>query len=336
MSNFLAVATVTAALGNLLRQAIQTEEPGAVSGARVTTVRPEDFDDGAPQAGVNIYLYQTTPNAALRNSDLPTRDSSGQLVQRAQAALDLHYLLTFYGNDNALEPQRLLGSVVRTLHSQPVLSREAIRKLIAAINPGDPNDYLRHSNLADQVEAVKFSPIVLNLEELSKLWSVFFQTAYRLSIAYQSSVVLIESEETPRAALPVADRNVHGSPLLRPLIEKVLSQKTADAAALENQPIVVNDILVLTGKRLRGEHTLVRFDAAEISADKLLELNDTQIKFRLETAIIPEEFLRVGKHGVQVVHQIRFTENGELHNVFESNPVFMTLRPSVEEPPTLE
>lgn len=330
MSNSLAVAAVTAALSNIVRKAIQVDEPGSVPGARVTTVRPEDFDDGAPQPGVNIYLYQTTPNAALRNIDLPTRDFSGQLVQRAQAAIDLHYLFTFYGDDNLLEPQRLLGTVVRLLHSRPVLTRDLIRQFLESINPGDPNDFLLTSDLASQVEVVRFSPIMLNLEELSKLWSVFFQTAYRLSIAYQGAVVLIESKESPGATLPVAERNVHGTTLQNPLIERVLSQESDDAPARENRPIVAGNNLILIGKRLKGEDTLVRFDEAEIPAAQLIELSDTQIKFKLATPPVPNEFLRVGRHSVQVVHHLKFSANGEPHKIFEANPVFVNLRPSID------
>ena len=55
----------------------------------------------------------------------------GNWRSRPQAALDLHYLLTFYGNEAQLEPQRLLGSVVRTLHARPVLTRQQIQQTIA-------------------------------------------------------------------------------------------------------------------------------------------------------------------------------------------------------------
>ena len=72
-----------------------------------------------PTTGVNVFLYQVTPNAAWRNADLPTRRANGDLIQRPQAALDLHYLLTFYGDESLLQPQRVLGSVVRTLHCGP-------------------------------------------------------------------------------------------------------------------------------------------------------------------------------------------------------------------------
>jgi hypothetical protein len=201
MSNFLAIATVTAALRQTLGPAIAV----AVPGATVTTMRPDAPHDGTTQARVNLYLYQVTPNSAYRNADLPTRRTDGQVVQRAQVALDLHYLFTFYGDESRLEPQRLLGNVVRILHSQPVLTREVIQKTIA-----DPTfaPFLANSDLADAAERVKFTRIELALEELSKLWSVFLQTPYSLSVAYQASLVLIESEDAIQTAPPVKVRNV--------------------------------------------------------------------------------------------------------------------------------
>ena len=195
MSNFLAVATVTAALSEFIQAAIGPD----VGSATVTTARP-DGGTGTPPTSVNVYLYQVTPNAALGNVDLPTRRGNGDLVQRPQAALDLHYLLTFLGDEGKLEPQRLLGSVVRAFHARPVLTRDLIRQTIAK----SKFDYLATSNLADAVELVKFTSLALSLEELSKLWSIYFQTPYNLSVAYQGTVALIESENSTQAALPVA------------------------------------------------------------------------------------------------------------------------------------
>src|SRR5262245_41877221 len=201
MSNFLAIATVTATLSQVLQTAVGADVPGAT----VSTMRPDSTGSGIPTSGVNLYLYQVTPCASLRNADLPTRRYDGQLVQRPQAALDLHYLLTFYGDEAQLEPQRLLGSVVRTLHARPVLTRQQIQQTLA-VEPF--STLLAGSNLATGVELVKFSPLPLSLEDLSKLWSVFFQTTYTLSVVYQGSVVLIESDDTPEASLPVQTRHL--------------------------------------------------------------------------------------------------------------------------------
>src|SRR5262249_1880890 len=162
MSNFLAIATATASLSQVLQAAITPDVPGA----HVTTVRP-DGNGALPNPGVNIFLYQVTHNASWMNADLPSRRGNGDLIQRPQAALDLHYLLTFYGDDGHLEPQRVLGSVVRALHARPIITRDIIRQTIAK-----PNfTFLATSDLADAIELVKFTPLPLSLEELSKLWS---------------------------------------------------------------------------------------------------------------------------------------------------------------------
>src|SRR5579863_1791920 len=162
MSNYLAIATVSAALQQVLIGPVGQ----AVSGASVGFNRPDPTAVTTPL--VNIFLYQITPNAAFRNADLPTRRSDGTLVQRPQAAFDLHYLLTFHGDDTKLQPQLLMGAVVTTLHSQPLLSPQNIQ---SAITSGQFNGALTSSDLGGQVERVKFTPSALSLEEFSKLWS---------------------------------------------------------------------------------------------------------------------------------------------------------------------
>ncbi len=96
----------------------------------MTSHRP-DAATPHPAPTVNVFLYQVTPNVAWRNADLPTRRRSGQPLRRPRAALDLHYLLTFYGEESKLEPERLLGSVVRQLHERPVLTRKLIERTLA-------------------------------------------------------------------------------------------------------------------------------------------------------------------------------------------------------------
>ena len=203
MSNYLAIATATATLRDVLQEAAVQ----AVAGADVTIKRPEKaMADGTDKAGINIFLYQVATNAALNNSNEPIRNAGGQFLRRPQIALDLYYLLSFLGADGGLEPQRLLGSTMIALRTQPVLSRDAI--LEATQN----YSYLAQSDLFDQIESVRFTPFDLSLEQLSKLWSVFFQVPYVLSVAYVASVVLIEAEVTPILIKPVLVRDIAVSP----------------------------------------------------------------------------------------------------------------------------
>jgi hypothetical protein len=92
------------------------------------------------------------------------------------------------------------------MHTQPLLTPDVIRSTVAN------NSYLSASNLAEQVELVKFGPLNLSLEELSKLWSVFFQVPYTLSMAYFASVVLIEAEADIPAVKVVIERGIHVRP----------------------------------------------------------------------------------------------------------------------------
>jgi len=213
MSNFLAIATATATLQQLLLTSLSAD----VAGADATTLRPDNASLSTPgNFGVNIYLYQANPSVAWRNHDLPTRRSTGQTIQRPRLALDLYYLLTFYGEEETLQPQRILGSVARTLNGQPILTRDLIQATIDAAVAGDENHFLGGSDLANEIERVKFTPVPLSLEELSKLWSVFFQTPYTLSMAFIGSVVFVESAETPLQTLPVQTRDISVTPSLLP------------------------------------------------------------------------------------------------------------------------
>jgi len=305
MSNYLAVATVTATLQRVLQSVIGADVPGA----KATMARPDTPGHGVPDVGVNIFLYEVAPNAVLRNMDLPTRSGNGQAVQRPAAALDLHYLMSFYGKDSELEPQRVLGSVVRQLHSRPLLTRKMIQDTVA--DPG--YSYLATSNLADALEPVRFSPLSLSLEELSKLWSIFFQTPYALSVAYCASMVFIEEELTPVTPLPVRERQVFVVPFQQPFIENVDPEIVASGATL-----------TISGQNLRGDVTKLKFGAAlatpaTVSAHKI-------------TVPLPAT-LQPGVRTVQVIHDFDFGTPNEPHRGFESNVAPFILQPRITTAP---
>jgi hypothetical protein len=304
MSNFLAIATVTAALQQLLQPPVNA----AVTGAKVGFNRPDGSGSGSPSPGVNVYLYQVTPNAAFRNLDLPTRRGDGTLVRKPLAALDLHYLFTFQGDDAALEPQRMLGAVASTLQDQPLLSSDDINAAVSS------NSFLTTSDLANQVERVRFTPTALTLEEFSKLWSAFFQVEYSLSAAYQASVVLIESEEAPQAALPVQARNLYVSPFQYPTITQVVSQEGAD------QPILPTSTLVIQGTNLLGAVTLVRIGNVTVTPPTVTE----------KAIIMPVPAnAQAGLLGLQVIQQVELGTPPVPHSGFESNVAAVVLHPVI-------
>jgi hypothetical protein len=313
MSNFLAIATVTAALRRTLEDGLKKDH---FDEATVTTVRPNGANSGIPSTGTNLYLYMVTPNAALRNSDMPNYNSEGRLIQRPQVALDLHYLLTFYGDEKELKPQRLLGNAMRTLDTRPILTRQMIRSTI--IDDVRYSTFLQTSNLAEALETVKFTPATLSIDELYKLWSVFFQTPYQLSVAYIGTVVLIESDETPQSTLPVRERSLYVMPFHQPVVEKILSAEGSNA------PILAESTLLIKGKRLKGDITLVKIDGAKI---KPSNISETQITAPL--SLLPSS-LNAGVHGLQVVHELLLGKPPTSHNGVESNVSAFVLHPSIE------
>lgn len=196
MSNYLAVATTTETIAQVIRDAITP----AVAGAEVTTDRPDRAGKDAA-ARVNVFLYQVSPNPSLRNADLPMRGADGILASQPRTALDLYYIITFYGRDEQLVTQQLLGLTAATLHLHARLTRQDVLRAIEAA----PGGFLNDSDLAGQTESINLSPHALTLEELSKLWSVMFQVPYALSMSYQCSVVLIDG---PAVAPAPAVRSV--------------------------------------------------------------------------------------------------------------------------------
>lgn len=314
MSNHLAIATMTATLQRTLQASVQNH----VEGARITTVSPSEIGKGTPETGVNIFMYQVITNPALHNIDATPFRTKGTPVRR-QAALDLYYMLSFYGNNSELAPQRLLGSVVRTLNDKRTITREMIRE---ACND-TTFSFLRESALADQLQQISILPLDLNLEDLSKTWSVFFQTPYILSVAYKSLVVMVEGEEVFSRSLPVRDRRSGGfsSFLSRPKIERVTSQAGHSAA------ILADSTLLIQGQQLKGDrYTQVRIGGTDITPT---DITETEIKLSLEA--LPETALRAGVQSLQVIHpnSLTTTEFSGGRRGAESEAAPFVLRPRV-------
>lgn len=287
MSNQLAVAAATRTLARLLDQDLVRD----FTGAHAVPGRPDvtATDDSDPQA--RIFLYRVEPNTAWRTSALPSRSSSGQVYERPQIGLTLHYLVTFVGNEALQEPQRMLGSVMRTLNARPLLTRAAVEEMVAEALLEDANHPMGLADLAEQPELVRVSPLPLTGDELSTLWSSFFQAPYRLSVAYEASVVVLTSDDTPTRSLPVRDRRVFTTTMLRPVIHQ------AEAEDGPNGPIQVGTTVVITGRQLRGEElTSVAFGGVEVTPAPE-EVSGTRIEVDAPTGV------RAGATGLRVVHR---------------------------------
>jgi hypothetical protein len=189
-----AIAAVAATLRNMLASGV-TPDPD-LNDTTVTTQPPDRARAAGNNANqLNIFLYQALPNAAWRNMDLPGRVNPGE-TGMPPLALTLHFLITAYGRDNDLVQPfslQLIGRAMNVLNDHAILQAKEIK------------DALPGNDLYAQLEHVRLTLQPLSTEEIYRLWSGF-QTPYRTSVAYEASVVLIDSTRPVKAALPVLTR----------------------------------------------------------------------------------------------------------------------------------
>ena len=318
MSNALAIAAVTSTLRYLLEQALGGSQPGPVGSAAVTTLRPEQLADadavGSDARGINVYLYRVTPNHAWNLTDLPTRRPDGTLASRPMAALDLHYLVTCYGDDVTLDPQRLLGRAALALAVTPVLGRDLVGLAIEEYRHDTDTAFLADADLAGQVELVKLSPTVLSLEDLSRLWGVL-GTPYLLSVTYTATVVLLEAELTPAGVLPVRRPVVSVAPIAPPRLAGVDTEPPGAA-------IGTGSVLRLRGSGLLGRLTAVQVGPAQLGPGPLARPD-------LLTVTV-QDTVPAGVHAVQVVLRAPGPGAGAAGRVTaRSNSLPVLVRPAV-------
>lgn len=332
MSKSQAIAAVT----SMLAHQVNVSTGADVNIGRPTA--PEGTD--APPRKVQIFLYQVTPNAALRNMDLPTRDTLGQKVtQRPQIALDLHYLFSFYGDDEKLEPQLLMGQVMRDIHARPTLTRQTIATIITNIGNADRKQIIEDSEISNSLELVKFAPSVLSLDDMFKLWSVFSQTPYVLSVAYQATVVLIEAEENSQSALPVLqrgkdDRGIETLPAPFPVIESIYFGLPADKDAvprpLSFPSAKLDSVVILKGQNLAGDEVRVRFTHQRLLLvrDELIAAED--VSGEEITVTIPSVPATANTDWAAGLYSVKvLIKRGDGDREYISNELPITLSPEV-------
>lgn len=252
MSNVLAIAATTRTLRNLLLARMPVLDTD-LNDLEVTLQPPDVARKGISKAQLNLFLYQVVYNAGWRNMDMPGRVRPGETAQPA-LALNLHYLITAWGrgdSDIDAVSHRVLAAAMSTLHDRPVLDGDDIRNA------------LPDNDLADQIERVRLTALPQSVEEISKLWTAF-QTNYRVSSAYEATVVLIDSQAPSRAALPVLrrgaqDRGVISMASAAPSLSKVILPHAQAAARL-------GDDIVLGGNQLVPANLVARFNNLRLDA----------------------------------------------------------------------
>ncbi|MDR0493613.1 MAG: DUF4255 domain-containing protein [Nitrososphaerota archaeon] len=321
MSDYRAIATVTAVIRDILRESQQktaegnTVDVSTSSPAAIKTLITKDNDI------LGLFLYQVTPNAACRNLDLPTRNQSGQPMVKPTLALDLHYLLSA-SSINELKAQLMLSSAMIALHENAIIPKQKINETILLNTDLKPvgEDFLSKSNLINQIESLKISIQLLTIDELTKLWSSFAQTEYRLSVAYHVSVIFIESTLEPTPSLPVSKRQILAIPIKQPIIEKIEPQIMA-----YNSDNLDDRKLIITGRNLDSDKVLVAIGDKEIEVVDKKAISENQLR-----VTVPSDTL-AGITRVQVLQKIQFETDEQGHKGYASNVAAFVLAPNLKK-----
>ncbi len=261
MSNATAIAAVTGALCTLFGKIASMQS--ALADLKVTAVPPDQAGTDVSTSAINVFLYQVATNAAWRNMNVPRQVPAGGIAspppEIPPAALDLNYLITAYGKDNDDTLAHLaLAEVVSLLADNACLSPQLIQAAVV-------NSAITGIDLGQQAERVRLTPKPLNIEEISKLWTIF-QAKYRVSVSYQVSVVLIDSAQPPRAPLPVTSFNIGVAPG-----STTLPTLTRMALPGGQQSARLGDSVVLSGYNLggSGDNLAVLFQSPLLAAPLL-------------------------------------------------------------------
>lgn len=286
MSNLLAVAQATEALRGLLERSVQPDLPYAI---KVEARKPPS--NPPADATITVFCYQVTPNGSMRNADAPVRDSSGAVIDTPRAAYNMNFLISCYGPEIDLVPQALLGGVVRTLYEQPMLSQQDL-DTAAAARPS-----LAAADLSAADQRVRFTPTKLDVDDLSKLWSMMINTPFAPSVAYEATLVFLDGKATPAAGLPVLKSQLRVVPGQRPQIEQLLHRPLGSTDPPTEGPVPLGHEVILEGSYFLGDTTTVSVADRAISPSAV---EDSRLVFT------PPDDLPAGVLAVRVIRQIAF------------------------------
>ena len=202
--SYLAIGAVTKALIELLSRKLNKPSLLGPGTFRVTSLPPDD-DRVTEETGVNLFLYRLTENQFLRNTPWAGDRANPGGSPRPPLTLSLHYILTGYAKkvvgsaQEDVTAHQLLGNAMAVLHDNPVLNDVHDGDFDAAL------DTQFAAELRQSFEKIKVSFLPISIDEFSKIWTGFSK-AYRLSVAYEVSLVQIAPLAPTTARAPSASR----------------------------------------------------------------------------------------------------------------------------------
>jgi hypothetical protein len=326
VSTFEAIGGTSVTLRSLLSDRVDSP-PGlttALHPVPVSIGTPPDDDEDLDKPRLNLFLYRVTRNAELANQEIPGHGANGSGYGHPPLSLNLHYLLTAYGTTKKTTTppladesvaHYLLGSAMRVLNDYAIITD--------SLEAEDGSQILDIS-LQNEYERVKLTLEPLTLEDAAKVWTALSRP-YRLSAAYEVSVVQIESrlrQGHPRlvGAPDQAGPRVVASAAGTPVIDEL-------HAAMRPGPYVrVTESLVVTGSSLAGDPTLAWIDNISFPGAVTSARSDRV------TLVVPDDMrLEAGIKSLRIGHGVMFGEPPTPHVGPKSGTAAFVLVPQISD-----
>jgi len=159
---------------------------------------------------LTLFLYKVLENPDFKNASslALTTTADGKLIEKKKPlTVDLYYLLTAHsGSSSLLEAHTALSRAMRVFYDNGVLEGSLLR-----------SDNPTKGLTAEATLRLTLNPI--SMEDLTRIWSVFPDTPYEISVTYLVTPVAIEStldEKTPPIVDQFHEHGQLGSELVAP------------------------------------------------------------------------------------------------------------------------
>jgi len=272
--SYLAIGSVTKSIAALLSGKLNKPQLMGNVTLRVTTLPPDDARVDEAD-GVNLFLYRVTESPFTKNIDWRGDRSNPTRSKRPPLTLSLHYLLTAYakkGDGTAqddITAHQILGNALSILHENATLNDIHDSEFDADLNTNFA------AELRDSFEKIIITPAPISMEEFSKIWTGLSK-AYRLSFAYEVSLVQIGPFNPPQAPAPaVQQMSLAVGTIGRPQIGGVspVSGEVGTQVTIKG-----------SGFKVRGMTTIVTVGEEQFAEADLLKLTANEIVVKIPEA----------------------------------------------------
>jgi hypothetical protein len=310
----------------------------------VTLAPPDVTVDTVDENRLNLYLYHIRADASLKNQEIPGQGYPGA-YGHPPLSLELYYLMTAFAAPENVPTadevaQEILGDAMRVLHDFAIVTQALT---ITRTTAGTVGDVILDTDLRGEFERMKITFQPMSLDDSSKIWTALPQANFRRSVAYEVSVVQIESQRRrryprlvgepaphvvgPPPVTPSTGPMIYVEPFRHPQIHEVLLRRAGDPPDTDMERSIpyacIRDTLILRGRNFTSDLT-TRVRLGNVVVTTPLWRDD-----RIEVEIPDNPALQPGPQTVMVTLDVRMGQPPTPHIGYRSNVGIFMLLPHV-------